>query len=154
MSLLEENVERRNHISSHSFELLNFLFASICYHYTHLDEHMHSRNRLRALPIFIAATREKRLRTYAVTNYPWSSNVYIPFATGAPTHVMLMSDVQSLKTSFQQQPITVINKGNVGGDSYCAKFILEEIKTANDSFLSKLNRLSGTKREKVTEKIS
>ena len=155
MALLEENVVRKKDVSSPTFELLQFLFASLCYHYTHLDENMHGRNRLRVSPIIIAAGREKRLRTFAVTNYPWSSTAYTPFATGVPPHVMLMSEIQTLKTSFQQQTITVIegireelNKRNVGGDSYRAECILEDIKKANDSFLIKLNRLSApTERE-------
>ena len=160
VGLIEDNLVLRSEVSAPMFELLQFLFASVCFHYNHLDEKLHKSNRLRASPLFIAAGREKSLRKHAVINFPWTSTSYTPFATGIPPHVMLMSELQELKASFEKQTMSVIdglreelNKRNVGGDAYRADCVLDEIKAANDSFLSKLERLSPTQisREEAVE---
>ena len=59
VEIIEENLVRRTEVQSTTFELLKYLFASICFHYDHLDTRLHKSHRLRASPIFIAAGRKK-----------------------------------------------------------------------------------------------
>ena len=53
--LLSNNIVRENDVSGSTFLVLIFLFASICYHYDHVDRTFHKKNGLRGSPIFIAA---------------------------------------------------------------------------------------------------
>jgi hypothetical protein len=160
MWLIEDNLVARSGVSAPMFELLQFLFASICFHYKHLDENLHGTNRLRASPIFIAAGREKSLRKFSIINFPWTSTTYTPFATGIPPHVMLMSELQLLKASFEKQTTTVIegmreelDKRNIGGDAYRSDCILQEIRAANESFINKLERLSPSQNLRSDEAV-
>ena len=55
--LLSNNPVRENYVSGSTFLALLILFASICYHYEHLERAIHEKNGLRGSPIFIAAAR-------------------------------------------------------------------------------------------------
>ena len=64
---------------------------------------------------------------------------------------MLMAEIEALKADFEKQTThiaedmrTEINAWNVGGDLYKAGCVLDEIKAGNESFLGKLQYLSGT----------
>ena len=52
VALIEDNFVRRIDVSSPTFELIKFLFACVCFNYTHLDTHIHKNHRLRASPFF------------------------------------------------------------------------------------------------------
>ena len=41
VELIEESFVRRIDVSIPTFELIQFLFACLCFHYTHLDTHIH-----------------------------------------------------------------------------------------------------------------
>ena len=123
VALIEENFVRRTDMSCPTFELIPFLFACVCFYYTHLDMHIHKNHRLQASPYFIAAGRSKHLQMFDLTRYPWMSTTYPPYFTGIPPHVMLMSEIESLKATFEQQKrdfvqemINEFNERNVGGD--------------------------------------
>ena len=98
--LIEENFVRKIDVSSPTFDLIKYLFACVCFNYTHLKTHIHKNHRLRASPIFIAAGRDKHLHKYDLTRYPWTSTTYNSYFTGIPPHVMLMSEIESLKATF------------------------------------------------------
>ena len=61
--LIEENFVRKTDVASTTLELINFLFACVCFHYTHFETHIHKNHRLRESPIFIAAGRAKIFKT-------------------------------------------------------------------------------------------
>ena len=103
VALIEENFVRRIDVSIPTFKLIQFLFACACFHYTHLDTHIHKNHHLRTSPFFIAVCRAKHLHKFALTRYPWTSTTYTPYFTGIPPHVMLMSEIVSLKVSFEEQ---------------------------------------------------
>ena len=90
LASIEDTFVRRTDVSSPTFELTQFLFACVCFHYNHLDTHIHKNHRLRASTIFIAAGRAKHLHKFALTRYPWTRTNYTPYLTGIPPHVMLM----------------------------------------------------------------
>ena len=56
-TLIEDNFVISTDVSGPTFELLKYLFACICFHYEHLDAHLHTNHRLRASPIYIASSR-------------------------------------------------------------------------------------------------
>ena len=122
-----------------TFELLKYLFTCICFHYDHLDEHLHTNHRLRASSIYIAYGREKDLNKYSVIKYPWLNTSYTPYAPGIPLHVTLMAGIETLKAAFEKQTThivedmrTELNARNVGGELYKVGCVLEEIKGANE----------------------
>ena len=138
-TLIEENFVRRTYVSGTTFELLKYLFACICFHYEHLDAHLHPNHRLRASPIYIASGREKYLHKHNVIRYPWLITSYTPYATGIPQHVMLMAKIEALKVGFEKQTTHIfeetrleINAQNVRGDLYKAGGVLDKIKAANE----------------------
>ena len=155
IKIVENNLVRKEVVSSTTFELVLSLFCSLCYHYESLDQKIHTKNGLRSSPIFIAAGRETLLKRFAVVNFPWTATNFTPFGTGIPPHVMLLSEIQCLKASFKQQTNTIVegmreelNRRNVGGDAFRADCVLDDIKIANESFLSKLGEMPGVNNRK------
>ena len=73
VALIEENFVRRTDVSSPTFNILQFLFECVCFHYTHLNAHIHKNDRLRASPMFIVAGRAKHIHKFALKRYPWTS---------------------------------------------------------------------------------
>ena len=78
------------------------------------------------------------------------STNYTPYSTGIPPHVMLMAEIEALKAEFEKQTThivedtrTELNAQNVGGDLYKAGCVLDEIRSANESFLGNIQDLSG-----------
>ena len=102
-TLTEYNLVRRTYVSGPTFDILKYLFAFICFHYEHLDAHLHPKHRLRSSPIYIASGREKDLHKCAVIRYPWLSTNYTPCATGIPPHVMLIAEIEVLKADFERE---------------------------------------------------
>ena len=95
------------------------------------------------------------MKRFAVVNFPWTATNFTPFGTGIPPHVMLLSEIQCLKASFKQQTNTIVegmreelNRRNVGGDAFRADCVLDDIKIANESFLSKLGEMPGVNNRK------
>ena len=112
--------------------------------------HIHKIHHFRASPIFISAGRAKHLHKFALTRYPWTITTYTSYFTGILPDVILMSEIESLKNTFEQQTrdivqenINELNERNVGGDLHKPVCVLDEIKAANECFLSKLENLSG-----------
>ena len=76
--------------------LIRFLFASIFFHYDDLKINMSETNRVRASTMFIKATEE--IRSYATIRYPWKKTCNTPIVTVLPPHIMIMVDMEELKT--------------------------------------------------------
>ena len=119
--------------------LLRFLFASICYHYEHLERTLHETNGLRGSPIFIAAGRAGEFWKYAVVSFPWTKTAFTPFFTGIPPHVMMMVEIEMMKKTISEQTCAIVDglkmeldKRNIGGDTYQDKMVLEEVKRAQE----------------------
>ena len=110
VAFIEENFLRRTDVSSPTFEFIQFLFAYVYFDYTHLNIHIHKNHRLWASPIFIAAGREKYIHKFALTRYTRTSTKYNPYFTGIPPHVMLMSEIESLKYTFEQQTRDIVQE--------------------------------------------
>ena len=123
VALIEDNLARRTDVSIPTFELLQYLFACACFHYKHLDAHIHKNHRLRASPIFISTGRAKHLHNFDLIKYPWMIMTYTPYATGISLHIMLMLEIESLKLNFKQQTRNIfqkvrndLNERNIGRD--------------------------------------
>ena len=88
-----------------------------------LNMHIHKIQNLQESPVFITEGIEKHLHKFALTRYPWTSTTYTPYFTGIPPHVILMSEIESLKDNFEEQTIDIVqearnelNERKVGGD--------------------------------------
>ena len=53
--VIEDNLVRKDKVSATAFQLICSLFASLVYHYAHLDEHLHEESKLRGSPPFITS---------------------------------------------------------------------------------------------------
>ena len=138
LALIEENFMRRTDVSSPNFEILQFLFACLCFHYKHLDAHIHKNHCLRGSPIFIAVGEAKNLQIFDFTRYPCTITTYNPYAAVIPPHAMLMSEIEPLKDNFEQKTRNIVqemrnelNDRNAGGDLYKAGCIIDKIRAAN-----------------------
>ena len=67
------------------------------------------------------------------------STNYNPYATGIPPYVILMAEIEALKTKFKKQTthiveniITELNALNVGRGLYKVGCVLDNIKSANE----------------------
>ena len=78
VAFIEDDFLRSTYVSSPTFELIIFLFACLCFHYTNLETHLHKTNRLQASQNFIAADRATHLHNFALTRYPCTSTTYTP----------------------------------------------------------------------------
>ena len=97
---IEENLVRKHEINPALFSMLNFLYATICYHYEFLNEKLHSRSSLRVSPMFIAASYKER-NNFSQIRYPWNRTKNTPLFIGIPPHVALLSEVEVLKDIIQ-----------------------------------------------------
>ena len=79
--ILTENLVSQDEITPSCFNMLRFLFAAVCYNYSHLDANLHESNGVRASPLFIAAGRGgEGFRKLAVVKYPWNKTDFTPFS--------------------------------------------------------------------------
>ena len=107
-----------------TFELLRFLFASICYHYCTLDTHLHREHKMRSSPLFIAAAQAD-LQRHAVVAFPWNSMEDTPFFTGIPPHVMMLTELEGLRLRLLEHRDDIIDsfkdeldRRSLGGADY------------------------------------
>ena len=123
---------KRDEVLGPVFLLVRFMFASICFHYNHLDENIAAGNPFRACAMFIAASEP--IRRCAVIKFPWNKSDETPLFTGIPPHVIMMSEMEVLKEVILSQKGDILyglkeelNKRNIGGDTFQANGILEEV---------------------------
>ena len=116
------------------FELLQYLFASLCYHYNFLRENICATNKLNASPLYNCIDSFEFLRAARVT-FPWDITNYTPHFTGIPPHIIILSDFEKLQIHFKEQEERFINsvkqildERSVGTVEYQTSKFLEEIK--------------------------
>ena len=104
---------------------------------------------LRGSPNFIAAARAGELRKYAVVSFPWTKTAFTLFFTGIPPHVMMMAEIEILNKTIAKQTCAIfdglkteLDKRNIGGDTYQATMVLEEVKIAHDMMYTKLSSIT------------
>ena len=95
--------------------------------------------------MFIEATKE--IGIYATIRYPWNKTFNTPIFTGVPHCVMIVVDMEELKTVLKDQRKNIsadlwdeINKINIGGDAFKASSILEEVIKFHEITLDALGR--------------
>ena len=147
--VIEQNLARKEQVTNTLWELLPHLFASLCYHYRYLDENLHSRNRLRASPIFVETGVSTTLRTFAVVKYPWEKTRYTPYPTGIPPHVIILSQFEEMKVSLKSQSDEILkgltkelDERHIGNENYRAEMILKEMQENHEKFLNQLKGIS------------
>ena len=139
-----------------TFELIRFLFASICYHYDTLDTHLHPEHKMRSSPLFIAASQGD-LQRHAVVSFPWNATEDTPFFTGIPPHVMMLTELESLRLRLVEHRNDIIDgfkdeldKRSLGGADYQTRVIMDEVKKSHDEMI---RRMEGLKMSATTENV-
>ena len=143
-SWLKERTPEYEKVPACSRALIEFLFASICFHHTYLCNNMHEECRFRASPFFTNIPQE--FIECAKVIHPWESSRYSPKITGVPPHVLLMAKMEELmhkfttlrgdiKTDFDG----LLDHRGVGGSEFHTNQILEAINALSLSTSSGLN---------------
>lgn len=131
--IIEEKVIEAIEVDPHVFELVQYFFAAICYHYKYLDNTLAPRDKHCGLTLFSAA-REFKFRAEAKTVFPWTATKYTPQQSGIPPHTMLLVELEKMKMALQQQTTNIIeglkeelNTWNVSRMQFEANKILVEV---------------------------
>ena len=142
--IIGNNFATMNEVEGKSFDLLRFLFASVCFHHNFLDTYLHCEHKLRSSPLFIAAS-DGAIQKWAVVAFPWNSTSYTPFFTGIPPHVMMMTELESLRLKLVEHRNDIIDgikdeldRRSLGGVDYQTKVVLDEVKKAHDEMLKRM----------------
>jgi len=127
------------------YKILIQCYASICYHFEFLGEHLPERSRLRQSPLFQQC--KATWIQIAVVKYPWDATDETPKLTGIPPHVALLAKLENLsrqmakfKEEFRGVLVEELDSRHLGGDSYHAQKILSELETTRNQIL---NLISG-----------
>ena len=75
-----------------------------------LNMHIHKIHHLQESPVFITEGIEKHLHKFALTRYPWTITTYTPYFTGITLHVILITEIESLKANFEQQTRDIVQE--------------------------------------------
>ena len=75
--IIEDKFLDEEEVEPHVFELVNYLFAAVYFHYDYLDSHLPKESKLRASPLYIACS-DFEFRGEAKIAYPWSDTEYTP----------------------------------------------------------------------------
>ena len=127
------------------YKIVTQCYASVCYHFEFLGEHLHERSRLRQSPLF-QQCKDTWIQI-AVVKYPWDATEETPKLTGIPPHVALLAKLENLsrqmakfKDKFRGVLVEELDSRHIGGDSYHAQKILSELETTRTQIL---NLISG-----------
>ena len=138
---LKERILEYEDVPACTRVLIDFLFASICYHYTHLCDNMHDECRFRASPFFIDIPQE--FMDCSKVIHPWESSKFSPKITGVPPHVLLMAKMEELMLKFNTLRVDMkddfggmLDHRGIGGSEFHTNIILEAIKTIGNSVSS------------------
>lgn len=139
-------------------KIVKMCLATLCYHYDDLCTRLSEKNKLRSCPMFIQICQLQSLRRLAVVKYPWNKSMQTPCISGVPPHVLLMSEMESLKISLNEHRNSIINgmrneldQRNIGGDSYMSTQILDKVNEVHERMLSVLNGTGGTAQQNQNE---
>ena len=142
---ISDNFASLQEVEGRTFKMLQFLFASICFHYNHLDANMHSQHRMRASPLFIAASQVD-IQQYAKVQFPWNKTKDTPYFTGIPPHVMMMTELEALRLKLDDHKDQIVDglreeldRRSVGGSEYQTRQVLDEVRKAHEEMISRMN---------------
>ena len=91
-----------SNIPSKTFVLLRQCVASLVFHHDFLSTHLHPACKLRSSPLFTAIP--PAVKNATVIRYPWErATPNTPTFSGLPPHVVLMSQMKELRTSFENE---------------------------------------------------
>lgn len=113
--------------------LIDFLFASVYYNFTYLNENLHIESRFRASALFRNIPQE--IIDCATIAYPWNITRYTPKITGVPPHVLLINKMKELLQKFEgirgdikDDVGGMLDSRGVGGSEFHTNQILEAIR--------------------------
>ena len=154
------NFATLDEIEGKTFELIRFLFASICFHYDFLDTHLHQEHKMRSSPLFIVAA-DVEFQKCAVVAFPWNATKYTPFFTGIPPHVMMMTELESLRLKLVEHKNDIIDglkdeldRRDLGGVEYQTRVVLDEVKKAHDEMIRRMEDMKVSKNSATIDQLN
>ena len=81
-------------------KMMMMAFASVCFHRSYLDEHLHPQNPFRFTPMWQDLKPE--VFSYARIAYPWDKTSETPAYTGIPPHVSLLAEIADMKCELKK----------------------------------------------------
>jgi len=94
-ALIKSYVVGGEHLPAGVYQIFQYCFASLCYHYEFLTSTLHRRSKLQASPFFSAMPQYAK--NAATTKFPWEKTAATPTFTGIPPHISLLAQVEQLK---------------------------------------------------------
>ena len=88
-------------VEPHVFELVRYLFVSLCFHHDYLENTLTQKNKLRASPLFNACAGFE-FHSEAKIEYPWAATDYTPQPSGIPPHTMLLVELEKTKKILKE----------------------------------------------------
>ena len=78
VALIEDNFIRSTDVSSPTINILQFLFACVCFHYKHLDAHMHKKHHLRAPQTLLLLVEQNIFTSLILQDVPGRARPTLP----------------------------------------------------------------------------
>ena len=132
---LKDRILQWESVPASTRTLIDYLFASICFHQDYLSSNLHTECRFRASSFFRDIPQE--FLDCAMIAFPWNSTQDTPKITGVPPHVLLISKVEELLQKFSALRVDIkgdiggmLDIRGVGGSEYHTNQILDAIKIA------------------------
>ena len=139
-------------VEGKTFDLVRFLFASICYHYITLYTHLHCEHKLWSSPLFIAAFKSE-FQWHAAVRFPWNKSEYTPFFTGIPPHVMMLTELEGLRLKLVEHKDEIVDglkteldRRSVGGAEYHTRVLLDEVRKTHEDMLNRMEQMQVSKK--------
>ena len=76
-------------------KMMMMAFASVCFHHSYLNEHLHPQNPFCFTPMW--QDLKPDVFSYARIAYPWNKTSETPAYTGIPPHVSLLAEIADMK---------------------------------------------------------
>jgi hypothetical protein len=106
--LLKDYMVGGHSIKGEVFHLLNYCFASLCYHHNFLVGILPKQNKLKASPFFTKLPNYAR--GAATVRFPWNKMAATPTFTGLPPHVCILAQLEGLKEKMESTGDRIIGE--------------------------------------------
>jgi len=92
---LKQRLPDADNIPANSWNLVLQCFASVCYHYEYLCEHLDDKCSFRNTAVFRDLPKE--IQDLATVKFPWDKTSWTPKLNGVPPHVLHIAKIESLE---------------------------------------------------------
>lgn len=144
-NFIQNRIPDIKHISPQTFHLVYMCFATVCYHYDELQKNMHPECILRNAALF--RDIPKNICEYSKVAYPWDATSDTPKSTGVPPHVLVLAEMEALKTSIKDLQFQLLSnmkeemdRRGFSDSSFQSREIIDAVKEHTDRVVNEILR--------------